>query len=172
MTREEANAEISRLKAEMNATDGAVLAKGAEERGRHPGAQNRTSIVENEAKLAEIIKDLREIGNRIGNIQFNLLPPERKADDAETIALRWIERNLIGDLTAVAKDLFTTVCYPFCTGADLDDLDLSSKLQLLLCRCRMEAEYQAQRARYRNMTASIGNEPKPANCSELDRWRA
>jgi hypothetical protein len=96
-------------------------------------SNERTAESNSEAKLAGIVKDLQEVGRRIENIRDNLLPPERATDDENTIELRNLQRDLIGEFASVACTLFKAATRKF--GTDDDPGDLSSDLNLFRHRC-------------------------------------
>ena len=86
---------------------------------------------ENEAGLVQVVKDLQEIGRRLQNIRHNLLPGEKKAEDAETVMLRGLQRDLLGELASVTDALFKVATWK---PGD-DDPCIGSKLNEFCGRC-------------------------------------
>ena len=54
-------------------------------------------------KMVEMIMDFQEIGSRIESIRHNLLPAARNADDEETVKLRSLQRDLVGEFASMVR---------------------------------------------------------------------
>jgi len=93
---------------------------------------NELGTTNDKTRTRGIVKSFQKIVRSIEDVRINLLPTESSRDDAIRIELRRFQRNLIGDLTVVVRELGNYI-----SAEQWDPFQVRSELTMLAGRCAM-----------------------------------